>query len=148
LGATALSPTLLIDNSAWARLQSGSVPDARASEIADRLDAGDVAICLPFILEAGYSARGFVDHDTLYDGLVAFSHLLIDKRAERRSLDAQAQLARAGHHRMPPVDLIVAGLADRYEVGILHYDADFDLVLEKTDLDFHSEWLMPRGSLN
>lgn len=29
----------------------------------------------------------------------------------------------------------------------LYYDKDFGLLLEKTDLDFHSEWLMPRGSI-
>jgi predicted nucleic acid-binding protein len=143
-----LSACLLIDNSAWSRLQSGSVPDSRANEIADRLDAGEVAVCLPFILEAGYWARGLVDHDTLYDGLVSFSHLSIDRMAERRALDAQAQLAAAGHHRIPPIDLIIAGLADRYDVGILHYDADFDLILDRTDLEYASEWLMPRGSLD
>jgi predicted nucleic acid-binding protein len=63
-------------------------------------------------------------------------------------LDAQAQLARVGHHRIPPADLIIAGLADRHDIGVLHYDADFDVVLGKTDLEFDSEWLMPRGSLS
>ncbi|MBS1878461.1 MAG: hypothetical protein JST31_03005 [Actinobacteria bacterium] len=143
-----MSTALLIDNSAWSRLQLGSVPDQRATEIADRLDAGEISVCLPFILEAGYSARGLLDHDALYDGLVAFSHVLIDRQVERRALDAQAQLARIGHHKVPPVDLIIAGLADRYELGVLHYDPDFDLILEKTDLEYDSEWLMPRGSLN
>lgn len=142
-----MSIELLIDHSAWARLQIGSVPDSRAAEIADRLDAGEIAVCLPFILEAGFSARDLVDHDLLYDGFVAYSHVMIDRQAEIRALDAQAQLARVGHHRMPPADLIIAGLADRHEVGILHYDADFDLVLDKTDLEYGSEWLMPRGSL-
>lgn len=143
-----MSARLLIDNSAWARLQTGSVPGSRATEIANRLDAGEIAVCLPFILEAGFSARDLFDHDVLYDGLVAYSHVLIDRRAERRALDAQAQLAAAGHHRMAPVDLIIAGLADRHEIGVLHYDADYDVVLDKTNLEFDSEWLMPRGTLN
>ena len=143
-----MSDAVLNDNSAWSRIQSGSIPDSRASEIADRLDDGGISVCLPFILEAGVWARGLADHDALFDGFVSFSHLLIDKQAERRALDAQAQLAAAGHHRLPPVDLIIAGLADRYEVGVLHYDRDFDLILDKTDLEYDSEWLMPRGSLN
>lgn len=143
-----MSTALLIDNSAWIRLQAGSVPDSRATEIANRLDAGEIAVSLPFILEAGFSARDLVDHDLLYDGLVAYSHLLIDRQAERRALDAQAQLAQVGHHRIPPNDLIIAGLADRYEVGVLHYDKDFDVVLKNTDLEFDSEWLMPRRSLD
>lgn len=142
-----MSTVLLIDNSAWARLQTGSVPDSRATEIADRLDAGEIAVSLPFILEAGFSARDLVDHDLLYDGLVAYSHVLIDRQAERRALDAQVQLARAGHHRIPPIDLIIAGLADRYDIGVLHCDGDFDVLLDRTDLEFDSEWLMPPGSL-
>jgi predicted nucleic acid-binding protein len=143
-----LNETVLIDNSAWSRLQNGSVSDSRASEIADRFDAGEIAVCLPFILEAGIWVRGLADHDALFDGLVSFTHLLIDRGAEWRALDAQAQLAAAGHHKVPPIDLIIAGLADRYEAGVLHYDKDFDVVLENTDLEFDSEWLMPRGSLD
>lgn len=143
-----MSVALLIDNSAWARLQSGAVPEERATEIADRLDGGEIGVCLPFILEAGFSARGFTDHDAFYEGIVAFEYLVIDKPVEVRALDAQAQLARVGHHRMPPTALMIAAIADRNEVGVLHYDLDFDLLLQRTDLDFHSEWLMPRGSLN
>lgn len=142
-----MSAALLIDNSAWSRLWDGSLPAPRADEIADDLDAGRIAICLPFLLEAGYSARDAGSHDEFYDGMVSFPYLTIDKQVERLALDAQSQLSRAGHHRMPPVDLIIAALADRHELGILHYDNDFDLLLEKTDLDFHSEWLMPRGTL-
>lgn len=67
--------------------------------------------------------------------------------AERRALDAQAQLARIGHHRLPPVDLLIAALADRHELGVLHYDDDYDLIAETTDLRFESVWLAPRGTL-
>lgn len=63
--------------------------------------------------------------------------------AEQRALDAQAQLARAGHHRLPPVDLLVAALAERHDLGVLHYD----LIAEKTDLRFDSVWLAARGTL-
>jgi len=115
--------------------------------VADDFDTGRIAVCLPFLLEAGYSARAFDDHDEFYDRMVAFPYVTIDRRVERRALDAQAQLARAGHHRMPPTDLTIAALADVHGLGVLHYDGDYDLVLEKTDLEFGSEWLMPRGTL-
>jgi predicted nucleic acid-binding protein len=141
------APALLIDNSAWARLQSGAVAPAMAEEIADGLDSGRIAVCLPFILEAGYSARNLSGHDELYDGFAAFAHLAVDKSVEVRALGAQAQLARSGHRRMPPNDLMIAALADRHEVGVLHYDSDYDLLLERTDLEFESEWLAPRGTL-
>jgi len=45
---------------------------------------------------------------------------------ERRALDAQRQLPRAGDHQLPPVDLLVA---DRH------------------DLAFKSGWLVPRGTI-
>jgi hypothetical protein len=42
---------------------------------------------------------------------------------------------------------MTAALADRHELGILHYDRDYDLILERTDLRFGSVWLARRGSL-
>ena len=55
--------------------------------------------------------------------------------------------ARVGHHRLPPVDLLIAALADRHGLGVLHYDHDYDLIAEKTDLTFDSVWLAARGTL-
>jgi predicted nucleic acid-binding protein len=142
-----VTETLLLDNSAWARLADAALTDARASEIADALEAGRIATCLPFLLEAGYSARNARDHSELLDELLALPHFQIDEEVERRAVDAQRQLARIGHHRLPPVDLIVAALADRHGLGVLHYDRDYDLIAEKTDLDLHSVWLAPAGTL-
>lgn len=138
---------LLLDNSAWARLAAPSLEAERAEEIAEAIEAGEVATCLPFLLEAGYSARSADDHGDLIGELLGLPLLSIDERVERRAIDAQRQLAQVGHHRLPPVDLILAAIAEQYEVGLLHYDKDFDLLLEKTDLSFESVWLAPRGSL-
>ena len=139
--------TLLLDNSAWVRLGDAAVPDDRTTELAAALEAGGVAVCLPFLLEAGYSARNVRDHDGLMDELLALPYFHIDVDVERRALDAQRQLARIGHHRLPPVDLLVAAVADRHDLAVLHYDGDYDLIAEKTDLSFDSEWLVPRGTL-
>jgi predicted nucleic acid-binding protein len=142
-----VSVELLLDNSAWARLGDASLPDARAEEIAVAFEGGRVATCLPFLLEAGYSARSAGDHDELIEELLALPLISIDEGIERRAVDAQRQLAHAGHHRLPPVDLILAAIADRHRLGVLHYDRDFDLLHSKTDLDFESVWLVPRGEL-
>jgi predicted nucleic acid-binding protein len=142
-----VSIELLLDNSAWARLGDAAVPDRRAEEIAVALEGGRVATCLPFLLEAGYSARNAGDHDELVEELLALPAVAIDEEIERRAIDAQRQLAHAGHHRLPPVDLILAAIADRHGLGVLHYDGDFDLLRSKTDLDFESVWLVPRGEL-
>lgn len=142
-----MSVELLLDNSAWARLGEPTVPDRRAEEIAVALEGGRIATCLPFLLEAGYSARSADTHDELVEELLALPLLSIDEEIERRAIDAQRKLARVGHHRLPPVDLILAAIADRHGLGVLHYDGDFDLLCSKTDLEFESVWLVPRGKL-
>jgi predicted nucleic acid-binding protein len=142
-----VTETLLLDNSAWARLDHPSLSDARAGEIADALEAGRIATCLPFLLEAGYSTRNARDHGDLLDEILALHHFPIDAEVERRAIDAQRQLARIGHHRLPPVDLLVAAIADRHGLGVLHYDRDYDLIAEKTDLSLESVWLASAGSL-
>jgi predicted nucleic acid-binding protein len=142
-----VTATLLLDNSAWVRLADAELAAHRAAEIADALESGHIAACLPFLLEAGYSARNAREHEQLLTELGALPRYHVDDLVERRALDAQAQLARAGHHRLPPVDLIIAALADRHQLGVLHYDHDYDLIEAKTDLDFDSVWLAARGTL-
>ncbi len=137
----------MIDNSAWARLDQPSLPQERAEEISGWLEQGRVGVCLPFLLEAGYSARGAGDHAEVLDELLSLPLMLIDRDVERRALDTQRQLACVGHHRLPPVDLIIAAIADVYRLGILHYDGDYDRIQEKTDLTFDSIWLVARGDL-
>lgn len=143
-----LSAMLLIDSSAWVRIGKDDLPDSRAMEIAEDFAMGRLAVCLPFLLETGFSAQKKDDYVFLHDDLAALPTFAIDTEVERRALTAQAQLARISHHRIPPSDVIIAAIADRHQIGVLHYDKDFDLLLERTGLDFHSEWLMPRGSLN
>ncbi|BBX75225.1 PIN domain-containing protein [Mycobacterium shinjukuense] len=142
-----LSVQLLLDNSAFVRLASPALRERRSQEIADALEQRLIGVCLPFLLEAGYSARSADDHDELLRELMALPMLHIDTEVERRAVDAQRQLARAGHHRLPPVDLMIAALADRHRVGVLHYDSDYDVLATRTDLRFASIWLARRGSL-
>jgi predicted nucleic acid-binding protein len=137
----------LLDNSAWSRFAARTLSQDRLSEIADAVASGLVHVCLPFLLEAGYSARNARDHGTLLDELLALPRVWITERVEERALQAQQRLARVGHHRLPPVDVLIAALADVHELDVLHYDADFDVIATLTDLDFGSVWLAPKGSL-
>jgi len=120
---------------------------SRSEDVAAAIESGQVVACLPFVLQAGYSARAAQDHRDLISELLALPWAAIDDAVERRAVDAQRQLARTGHHRMPPVDILVAALADRHQLGILHYDRDYDLIAARTDLRFASEWLAEAGSL-
>lgn len=100
-----MAPRFLIDNSAWVRLAEPG---------------------------AGYYARSGRDYDGLLTELRALPHFVIDAEVEARALRTQNELARAAHHRLPPVDILVAAIADRYGVGVLHYDRDYDLVKRTT----------------
>lgn len=138
---------LLVDNSAWSRLRHRVLEPERAAEILDAAERGLIHVCLPFLLEAGYSARSADEHTATIAGLMSMPSVAIDERVEANALAAQRGLARSGHHRLTPMDLIIAALADRHDLGILHYDADYDVIRERTDLDFESVWLAPPGTL-
>lgn len=138
---------LLIDNSAWARLASPDLPPGRTEEIAQRIEAGSLGACLPFLLEAGYSARSATDHDRVVADLLMLPWIDITPEISRLAIQAQGELARAGHHRVPPADLLIAACAHAEGAGVLHYDRDYDVIAERSGLDFESEWLAPAGSV-
>jgi predicted nucleic acid-binding protein len=138
---------LLLDNSAWARLLQGVVPKDRASMIGDWMEQREVAVCLPFVLEAGYSAQSAARHRSLMDRFDELPRIEIDRKVERVALRAQRELAAVGHHRLAPLDVMIASCAHQAEAGVLHYDADYDILAERTSLSFESVWLAPPGTL-
>ncbi|MBS1882831.1 MAG: PIN domain-containing protein [Actinobacteria bacterium] len=138
---------LLIDNSAWSRLLSGAVPQVRANVVVEMLDADEVATCLPFLLEAGYSARSAADHEQSMDRLGTLPSVSIDSEIEATARKAQRELAAVGHHRLSPIDLMIAACAHEAEYGVLHYDRDYDVIAEHTSLNFESLWVAPSGTL-
>jgi predicted nucleic acid-binding protein len=139
---------LLLDNSAWSRLSSPSLPATRREEIAGLFEQGSVAVCAPFLLEAGWSARSAAHHDQLLADLLQLPRVMIDSEVEDAALAAQRALALRGHHRTAsPSDLLIAACAHAHGSGVLHYDRDYDVLLELTELDYQSHWLAPAGAL-
>ncbi|HET9591751.1 MAG TPA: PIN domain-containing protein [Solirubrobacterales bacterium] len=138
---------LLLDNSAWSRLLIGDLPEDRMEAVLGWLGEGRLAVCLSFLLEAGYSARSAPDHGTLMRRLEQLPRLRVDEAVERVALDAQRELATVGHHRLAPTDLVIAACAHLVGGGVLHYDRDYDLIAEHTRLSFESVWLADAGSL-
>lgn len=139
---------LLVDNSAFWRLHRPRLPDERVERIAALIERAELAACLPFMLEAGYSARNVDDHGRLMERLGRFPRVAITPIVEDLALAAQAELARTGHHRVTPVDLIIAAAAHEIGGGVLHYDGHYDVIASMTSLEFASEWLAPPGSLD
>lgn len=140
-------PPLLLDASAWGRLGAARLTNQRSAELAEAGAAGRLVVCLPFLLEVGFSARDGAEHATILDNPLDMPKVEIDLEVESRALSTQRELARGGHHRIPPADLLIAVLADRHGLGVLHYDRHFDRILERTSLRFDSIWLAEPGSL-
>ncbi len=130
----------LVDTSAWHRI--GQVVD-RWSEL---VEAKEVALCTPVVLELLYSARGGNDYRVLAEDLGWFPHLAVDARVELAALRAQRSLAARSQHRGPtPTDLLIAAVAEVNGVTLLHYDRHFDLIASATCQK--TEWLARRGTL-
>ena len=56
------------------------------------------------------------------------------------------ELARAGKHRGVSIPaLLIAAVAERAGLVVVHYDADFDLIAAVTRQPMH--WVVPRGHL-
>ncbi len=117
----------LIDKSALVRL-AGS-PDIEAW--ADRIERGLVRIATVTLLEVGYSARDARDlHAGLREPPIASMPVeYATPAAEDRALEVLNVLANRGHHRAPSVpDLLIAAIAERAGLVVLHRDKDFDLI--------------------
>jgi predicted nucleic acid-binding protein len=138
---------LLLDNSAWARLASDRLDNDRAETVAGWMDDLQLATCLPFLLEAGYSARSGTDRAAMMSDLARLPGVEIDRDVERVAMQAQRELAEIGHHRLAPADVVIAACAHTAGMGVLHYDGDYDLLAEHTSLAFESGWLAPPGTL-
>jgi predicted nucleic acid-binding protein len=138
---------LLLDNSAWSRLLAGAVPQERRETVIRWLEDRRLATCLPFLLEAGYSARSARDRSEIMARLEHLPRVPVDAEIEQAAQDAQGELAELGHHRLAPSDLMIAACAARAGGGVLHYDRDFDLVAEHTRLGLESVWLAEPGTI-
>lgn len=124
-------PGWLIDKSALVRLGRTSHTDAWA----DRIERGLVRIATVTLLEVGYSAR---DPDDLRAGLreppvASMPVEYATPAAEDRAIEVLTLLADRGHHRAPSVpDLLIAAIAERAGLVVLHLDKDFDLIARIT----------------
>jgi hypothetical protein len=139
--------TVLLDNSAWARLARHGLPAAALQRFERAVRARRVRVCAPTMLEALFSARDAVERARIALELESLGVLVCDDRTWELALDAQAALTEAPgvSHRVALVDLVIAAAAHQHGVGVLHYDHDFDVIAEHGGLRFASVWVAERG---
>jgi predicted nucleic acid-binding protein len=126
----------LVDKSALVRLSA----DAQAQLWADRIGRGLLRITTVTLLEVGFSARSGSDlRDASHRPPLSLMPVeFMTPAAERRALEVQQALADQGRHRAPSVpDLLIAAVAERSGLTVLHADKDFDLIAEVTGQPVH-----------
>ena len=133
--------TFLLDTSVIKRLDVAAVRRV-VEPLAVSGELGRPSIC---DLEVGYSARTVREWDTLVGALAIFVGVETTATHVRRALQVQRLLsARSQRGRKIP-DLLVAAAAEELNIGVLHYDADFDLIASVTGQV--CKWVVSPGSV-
>ncbi|MCA1675432.1 MAG: PIN domain nuclease [Actinobacteria bacterium] len=96
-------------------------------------------------LEVGYSARNADEWDQLVGALDAFDAVETTAAHLRRALQVQRLLAQRSQRGRKIPDLLVAAAAEELDLGVLHYDADFDLITAVTGQ--RCQWVVPAGTI-
>jgi predicted nucleic acid-binding protein len=104
-------------------------------------ERGTLLTCLVVRFELLYSARSVEEFEEIERNLADLRDVPITVSVQRAAITAMHALAERNRHRVKLSDLLIAAAAQEAGVGVLHYDADFDLLA--TVLSFDSRWLLP-----
>lgn len=119
--------THLLDNSVHAHLGNPAV----ARQFLDLQGEGKVARCAILHLEVLFSTR---DPHQIHEQLVRALPLVPTHQADfDRAAEVMLLLADRGQHRaVGAADLVLAAVAERARLAVLHYDRDFELIAAVT----------------
>jgi predicted nucleic acid-binding protein len=133
----------LADTSALARLRRPPV----AAILGPLIEAGLVATCGVIEFELGWATRSGADFDRVRaDREEGYEWLATHDEDWHRALEVQALLWRSGRVRAVGFpDLLVAAVAEREQVTLLHYDSDYDLIGGITRQPM--QWVVSRGTV-
>lgn len=108
---------------------------------------GLVATCAPLDFEALFSSRNPSEYEDIKTRrALSYEYLPTMDRDWRRALEIQGEFARQSRLREVGInDLLIAAVAEREGVEILHYDADFAAIARITGQ--RCSWVVPQGSV-
>ncbi len=132
----------LVDVSAVTRMTDPTV----AARLGPLIEAGEIATCMVTAIELAAAVddlRGLPTVVALYEA--AFGHLDTAEGDLRRAAAVQLALADQGYRLRSSSPLVVAAVAERRRVVVLHHDASFDLIAKVTRQDM--EWVVPEHAL-
>jgi predicted nucleic acid-binding protein len=133
----------LADTSALARMRHPAV----AAVLVPLIEAGLVGTCGVIEFELGWATRSSEEFDQVRaDRDAGYEWLATHDEDWRRALEVQRRLWREGRMRAVGLpDLLVAAVAERERVTVLHYDGDYDFISEVTSQP--AQWVVPRGTV-
>ncbi|MDR1386118.1 MAG: PIN domain-containing protein [Propionibacteriaceae bacterium] len=140
----------LVDNSVWGRVH---LSDDVADAVGRLLETGELANCLPSVLEQGYSARSLSEHVRMVAFALGVVFLPLTREIADIAIDLQRKLFQVGKGRAVGVsDLQIAATAIHHsdqtqEVVVVHYDSDFDH-LSEVEPRLLAHWVVPRGTID
>ena len=111
------------------------------------IEAGEIATCGIVALEVLWSARSPQDlRDTRQELQRSLSWVPTTEADFQRALDVMQMLTDAGRHRDAKLpDVVLAAVAERAGLTVIHYDHDFDAIASLTGQPM--EWIVPSGSV-
>ena len=136
--------THLADTSALARLRHPQVQ----AVLGPLIEAGLVATCGVIEFELGWATRSAAQWDQVRaDRDAGYEWLATHDEDWRRALDVQGALWRAGQMRAVGwPDLLVAAVAERERVTVVHYNGAYDLIAKITGQPM--QWVVPPGTVS
>jgi predicted nucleic acid-binding protein len=109
------------------------------------IERGLIAVCAMVEMEILVGARNEGDHDDVREWFRGFERLHVPDDVWDRAVVIQRGLVHNSNHRSVKLpDLLIAAIAERHGVTVLHYDKDFDRIAEVTGQP--TEWVVPPGS--
>ena len=135
--------THLADTSALARLRHSAV----ASVLGPLIEAGLVGTCGVIEFELGWAARTADEFDEIGADRQAGDERLATsrRRLAPRPASPGRPLAPRTDRAVGFPDLLIAAIAERERLTILHYDSDYDLITRVTGQT--AQWVVPRGTV-
>lgn len=129
-------PRYLADTSIWAWSQRPERPYIR-DKLAARYEQGEIAICVPVVLEAMHRPETSAQYKERFESLFApLDRMSLGEASVERALAVQRELARKhdGSHRRPAIDFLIAAAAEAggSEVILWCFDRDLRVICEHT----------------
>lgn len=134
--------THLADTSSLARVRLPAV----ARLLVPMLQSGVVGGCGVTDFEMLWTTRTAREFDAVERELRQLEHFWIEPVDWQRAREVQRELWHRGQQRAVGLpDLLVAAVAERHRVTVLHYDKDFDLIAAVTGQP--TTWVVAPGSV-